>query len=545
MTSVRRVAGLAALAVLLMFGAVAVARGQEPVAEIQPAAAQAAEPAATAVLKVLNRPIVVFRGPLLGIPPAERADAAEQRIMAQLDRGGPGVVSTAQVGDNVVVHLDGRLAFVVAPADANPLLEETVADVARGAAAALEQVVRESQESRDTRARWRALGLGLLYLAAWVVAVALLARLRRLAARRFSEFAELHATRLRVGGTSVVSRGHAGRIAARILGGLYGLVVLLAAYETLGLILREFPYTRPWGEGLDGFLVRLLKDLLAGIAGAAPGLAVVVVIVVLTRFVSGAGKVFFDRVRQKRIVVDWLDADLTAPTQRLFNVVIWLFALAMAYPYLPGSGSAAFDGLSVLVGLMVSLGGASAVGQAISGLILMYSRTYRVGDYVRIDDIEGTVVALTSLQTRLRSGMGDEIVLANSRVVAAKVRNYSRPAKGAGIVVDASVTIGYDAPWRQVHALLTQAARATPGIVDTPAPTVFQTALSDFYVEYRLVCQSDTEGPRPRAEVMSELHANIQDAFNAAGVQIMSPHYFADPAAPKVVPRDQWDPGKP
>ncbi len=505
-------------------------------------APQGADVPAVVTLSVLNRPVMVFRGPLLGIPPAERAAAAEQRITAELSLGGPGTVTTVSVADNIVVQLDGKLAFVVTPADANPLLEETPADVAKAAAAALERVVRESQESRDTHARWRAAGLGLLYLVGWFVAVMLLARFRRLVAHRLGAFAEARATSFTLGGTAVVSQGHARQIAARLLGGLYALVVFVAAYEALGLILREFPYTRPWGEQLEGFLFQILRSVLNGIALSVPGLAVVAAIIVIARLVTGGGRVFFDRVRQQKIEVNWLDADLTQPTQRIFNLVVWLFALVMAYPYLPGSGSAAFDGLSVLVGLMVSLGGASSIGQAISGLILMYSRTFRVGDYVRIDDLEGTVTSLTTIQTRLRTGMGDEVVLANSRVVGATVRNYSRPSAGAGMVVDASVTIGYDAPWRQVHDLLRQAARETPGIAEAPAPTVFQTALSDFYVEYRLVCQTATEGPTPRAKVMSDLHANIQDAFNSAGVQIMSPHYFADPAAPKVVPREHWDP---
>jgi len=535
MTTLRRVPFAMLLVVFLLLGGLATTAVQAPPA---PAAVS------PATLTILNRPIVEFRAPFLGVTPAERASVAEERISAELARGGSAVVTTVQIADHVAVQLNGKLAFVVASVDANPLLEESAADVARAAAAALERVVRESQEARDLGARLRATGLGVLYLAALIVGVMVVARLRRLVAHRFATFAEARATRLTLGGTAVMSQGHAGRIAARLLGALYGLVTFVAAYEVLGLILREFPYTRPWGEHLDGFLFQVLRNVLNGIAGAAPGLLVVAAIAVLARMVNGLARVFFDRVREQKIEVTWLQADLTMPTQRLFSIVVWLFAIVMAYPYLPGSGSAAFDGLSVLVGLMVSLGGASAVGQAISGLILMYARTYRVGDFVRIDDVEGTVTALTMIQTRLRTGMGEEIVLANSRIVGAMVRNYSHPQTGGGMVVDATVTIGYDAPWRQVHALLEQAARDTTGIAATPAARVYQTALADFYVEYRLVCQTDAEGQGARARIMSELHANIQDAFNAAGVQIMSPHYFADPAAPKVVPRDQWDPEK-
>ena len=550
MISFRRAAHAGVVAILLAVGpatgALAQVQDQAPQIPVpQNIVPQAPAPpvaGASATLSVLNRPIIVFRGPLLGIPAAERAAIAEERITVQLDLGGAGAVTTATLGDNVIVQLDGRLAFAIAPVDAGSLLGESQAEVAMAAVAVLEQVVRESQEFRDSRARWSALGLAAVYLVGWLVVFSLLSRLRPLVAQRVGAFAEARAAQVKMGGTEVFSRSRARRIALRTLSGLYGIVVFLAAFETLGLILRGFPYTRPWGEQMNGFLVQLLQGLLQNIASAVPGLVVVAAIILIARLVLGGGRVLFERVRERRVHVHWLDPDLVPPTERLFTVVVWLFALVMAYPYLPGSGSAAFGGLSVLVGLMVSLGGASAIGQAISGLVLVYSRTFRVGDYVRIDDLEGTVVSMSSVQTRLRTGMGDEVIVANSRVVGATVRNYSRPSAGGGIVVGATVTIGYDAPWRQVHELLLQAARATDAIAATPAPTVFQTALSDFYVEYRLVCQTATEGPAPRARVMSDLHANIQDAFNAAGVQIMSPHYLGDPAQAKIVPPDQWDP---
>ena len=219
---------------------------------------------------------------------------------------------------------------------------------------------------------------------------------------------------------------------------------------------------------------------------------------------------------------------------------VWLFAAAMAYPYLPGSGTEAFKGLSVLVGLMISIGASGIVGQAASGLILMYTRTLVPGEYVRIGDNEGTVVEMGMFTTRMRTGLGEELALPNTLVLGTATRNYSRAVKGAGFVVDATVTIGYDAPWRQVHAMLVEAARRTDGLLAEPAPVVFQVALADFYVEYRLVAQASLEQPRARAEVISALNQNIQDVFNEHGVQIMSPHYLGDPAQPKVVAKANW-----
>jgi small-conductance mechanosensitive channel len=235
------------------------------------------------------------------------------------------------------------------------------------------------------------------------------------------------------------------------------------------------------------------------------------------------------------------------PTRRIAKVVVWVFALAMAYPYLPGSQTEAFKGLSVLVGLMLSIGASSLVGQAASGLILTFGRVYRKGEYVRMGEFEGTVMELGMFTTRIRTGLGEELTLSNSTILSGTTKNYSRAVKGSGFVVDTSVTIGYDTPWRQVHAMLVEAALRTPGVLADPAPVVFQTALSDWYPEYRLVCQALPADPRPRAVVLSSLHANIQDVFNEYGVQIMSPQYFEDPPEPKVVPRERWftPPAKP
>ena len=225
-------------------------------------------------------------------------------------------------------------------------------------------------------------------------------------------------------------------------------------------------------------------------------------------------------------------AALEGALRRVGPAAVWLLA--------DGDLGATAKGLSVLVGLMVSLGGASVIGQAFSGMILMYARVFRNGDYVRIGDNEGTVIELGMFATRLRTGMGEEITLSNSNVMAATTKNYSRAVPGTGYVVDTVVTIGYGTPWRQVEAMLLEAARRTQDIAQKPPPMVRQTALSDYYVEYRLVAYTPLEQPAPRVEVLHRLHGNIQDVFNEFGVQIMSPHYELDPKSPQVVPKDQW-----
>jgi small-conductance mechanosensitive channel len=171
----------------------------------------------------------------------------------------------------------------------------------------------------------------------------------------------------------------------------------------------------------------------------------------------------------------------------------------------------------------------------------MYNGSIRAGEYVRIGEVEGTVKEVTMFVTRIRTGLGEEITLPNAQVMSAGIKNYSRAYEGAGFVLDTTVTIGYATPWRQVHAMLVEAALRTEGVVkDNPAPVVRQTALSEFHIQYRLITYSLAKQARARAEVLNDLHANIQDVFNEYGVQIMSPGYEADPPEPKVVPKENW-----
>jgi small-conductance mechanosensitive channel len=281
---------------------------------------------------------------------------------------------------------------------------------------------------------------------------------------------------------------------------------------------------------------------------AVPGLFTVAVILVVARFVAGFVQGVFERVERGTLVIRGLYPETVSATRRIVVALIWIVALAAAYPYIPGSDSEAVKGLSLLVGVMFSLGSTGLVTQAMSGLALIYSRALSAGDVVRVGDVEGVVTQVGLLSTKLVTLPGEEVTFPNSVVLNGAVRNYTRLTQGRRPLVTTSVTIGYDAPWRQVHALLVGAAAQTRGLAREPAPYVLQRALGDFYVEYQLMAQlDDPAAAEERPRVTSELHANVQDAFNAAGVQIMSPHFVLQPKEPVLVPRDRWgdDPAPP
>ncbi|MBN8491679.1 MAG: mechanosensitive ion channel, partial [Burkholderiales bacterium] len=489
---------------------------------------------------VLNRPITLLRGSLFGVSAATRAAESEARIRAALRAGGELKVQTLNVNEGALVSIDGALMFAIAPADTAERTLAAAQAEAKRAAANLQQVIEESRESRDMRSLlWGAA----VALGSAILMLALLWLLRRVH-RRIQDWLTgktlAHADRLRVGGVEVVRREGVLRFEQWLLKLVFTVLALVVVYEWLSIALAQFPFTRPWGEQLSGFLLGLLTRFALAIVHAIPDLLVAALIFWLAWVLTRILRSFFLRISRGHVRVSWLDADVAPITSKLCVGAIWLFALAMAYPYLPGSDTEAFKGLSVLVGLMLSLGASNLVGQLASGLILTYTRTFHSGEFVRIDGHEGTVMNLGAFTTRIRTGMGEELTISNSQVLGAVTHNYSRAVKGKGYVVDTVVTIGYDTPWRQVQAMLTEAALRTPGVLSDPMPVVFQTKLSDFYPEYRLVCQAVPDQPRPRAEVISLLHANIQDVFNRYGVQIMSPNYRGDPAEPKLVPPERW-----
>lgn len=526
-----------------------VAAGQEPVA---PAAAPAPPqqlggsileyverlPEADArAFRFQNRDIVTVRAKVLGRTPEERVQLAVERLNRAIEVGGAHRFDVAPIETAMLIRLDGEPIIAIAPEDLEAMSNDTVVEVAAVAMARLERAFAEAEELRTPRilllAAARAGAATLVFLLLLWGLMRLYGRLQRPLARAASE--RLAGSKVGQGifGTEVRLEQIARRVVLLIL----GLVSLAATYLWLAYVLRQFPYTRPWGEALGASLVGLLFWIGRAIVDAMPGLVTVAIVVVLTRIATRLVKRFFDAVADRRIRLPGFDPEAARPTRKIAIGVLWVFAVVFAYPFLPGAGTTAFQGISVLLGVMVSLGSTGLVSQAMNGLILMYSSSLRPGEYVKIGEVEGTVMNLGVLSTQIRTLTRELITVPNSVVVQREAINYSRFA-GNGTAIRTTLTLGYDVPWRQVRAILLQAAEQVEGVRSRPAPFVLQVALSDFYIEYELIAYVDE--PRARRQILSDLHVRILDLANAHGVQITSPHYVADPAAPIVVPRDRW-----
>lgn len=490
--------------------------------------ARASDPPAT--VTVWNRPVVTIRATVGQQTPAIRAAGIEQKIQ-ELPYGELGSavrIEQARAGnvDGLMVFVGGRLLFGILPADLDPLSNETLAQVGESVKASLESILQARAAATRLPVLLRAIALSLLATLALVSFLWALLRLRVLLLTRVDGLAQRHAPRTI--GVDVQP------YAFVVLEGLTRLgtltVGLVGGYLWLTFVLRHFPYTEPWGEQLGGYLRALLGQLGLGALHAVPGFFAVLVIFFVTRLVARAAAGFFTAAEHGRVAVHWLQPETAKATNRLAVVAIWLFGITVAYPYIPGSDTDAFKGVSVFAGLMISLGSAGLVNQVMSGLVIVYARALKPGDFVEIGQTVGMVSEVGILSTKIVTPKREEVTIPNAVLIGGKVTNYSKLAEPDGAVVSTSVTIGYDAPWRQVHELLLKAAERTAGIRNAPAPFVLQRALSDFYVEYELLFR--VARPEERIPVLSALHGEIQDGFNAARVQIMSPHFEAQPDEP-------------
>jgi len=500
--------------------------------------AQAVRTGAPATVTVWNRPIVELRATNDDVTPQERAERVRHRIeqlpYTALTSDVRASATTFGEMSGILVTVGSQPIVFILPEDLDPEAGETLQQVGDRTVANLREVLQARADQRRTPVLLRGLGLSIAATLLLVLALKVIARLRRRALR--TPVTATIAPRAKVLGLDL------GPVLSTLEQALFKFtgfgLVLVALYLWFTFVFAQFPYTRPWGARLGSYLVQLLSGFGKGALGAVPGLFAVVVIFLLTRVVSRAVGGFFGRVESGEIEVSWLEPETAKATKRLVAAMIWIFAITVAYPYIPGSGTDAFKGVSVFVGLMISLGSAGLINQLMSGLVVVYSRACKPGEYVKVGDIEGVVSQVGVLSTKIITRKREEITVPNAVLTGSSLTNYSRLAGAQGAIVSTTLTIGYDAPWRQVHAMMQMAAERTSGIRKEPRPFVLQRSLSDFYVEYELRFHLDR--PEERVPVLSELHAHIQDAFNEFGVQIMSPHFEGQPEGRVVVPRAQW-----
>ncbi|MEX1315906.1 MAG: mechanosensitive ion channel family protein [Synechococcaceae cyanobacterium] len=463
--------------------------------------------------------------------PAFRAQVISDRLLTfARDLSIP--LESIEVADNADagstdIRAGGTTLVTVVDADA------AAAGMARDElAAAYAQRIREASREYRRAYGWRSIligavssvGLTIAFLAGWLAISRSIPRIQLLLRR-------WRGTRIRgltLFNTPILSAGRVVDLLTEIVRIIRLVLYLLLTATYVSLVLSFFPWTRGLARSLFGYVKAALSTVTNGVVDYLPNLVFLAVIGVITYYLLKILRFIFTEIERGNIVFDWFYPEWARPTHKLIQFLVLAFAATVAFPYFPGSHTPAFQGVSIFLGVLISLGSSSAIANIFAGIILTYTRGFLVGDRIQIGEAVGDVVDKTLLVTRIRTIKNVVVTIPNSAVLTSHIVNFSTTATGvdaAPLILHSTVTLGYDIPWRLVYEVLIAAALKTPGILADPEPFVLQSGLDDFYVRYEL--NAYTSDPSVMAKTYSSLHENIQDGCNEAGLEILSPHYRA------------------
>lgn len=480
-----------------------------------------------------RKPVVIFEDTVFYVyakigsfTPEERAKSLSQRVESlvndnHFDADELTVVANEETHD--IMHGD-LILWSVTERDAF-WLNESRSDIADRYLKAIQVSVAEYRDRISLLANLKRIGLLSLVLLSFIYGVRFLNRKLTALNDWIIAKGKERFNGIKLKDYELLSVERQERFARMVLKALKWLVIALVVYLTLPVVFSIFPATEGVARALISYFLSPVKMFGSAILGYIPELITVVVILYLTHWFVRFLRFLSLEIQYGKLEINGFYPEWAAPTFALLRVVIYAFSFVIIFPYLPGSDSPIFRGVSVFFGLLLSLGSSSAIGNIIAGLVITYMRPFKIGDRVKVGDALGDVVEKTMLVTRIRTNKNEDVTIPNSAILNGNTINYSSNASGQGLILNSTVTIGYDVSWRRVHELLINAALKTENILAEPKPFVLQTSLDDYYVSYQI--NAYTNRPGLSASIYSALHANIQDSFNEAGVEILSPHYRA------------------
>jgi len=492
----------------------------------------------TAPVEIDGQVLFKVRG-LSSFPAGKRAEAITERIKnAAADASFASAdLRTDTVGNGTVIMAGKNPLIIVSDADAQ--LEQTTRDnLAALHLLRIKQAIDEFRAARraDTLLKAGLYCAGATVLLALVIAVLLL--LNRWLDKAVSKLLKSRVKAVDIQSFEILRSDTIWKALHGLVLAIGVVTVVASVYVYLQYVLALFPWTRSLSNGLLNVATDTAENLGKSAAAVIPDILILVLIFYLARFALRRVRHFFDAVEHKRVTFAQFEPEWGMPTYKLVRVLILAFAFIVAYPYIPGSETAAFKGISIFIGLVISLGSSTAISNFIAGYLMTYRRVFKVGDRVKVGDVIGEVVSVRLQVTHIRTNKNEEITIPNSQILNSDVTNYSSLASTQGLILHTTVGIGYETPWRQVEAMLCAAAERTAVVLTDPKPFILLTKLGDFAVTYELnVYVRDTQRI---AKIYADLHRHILDVFNEYGVQIMTPAYEGDPDVPKVVAPEQW-----
>jgi small-conductance mechanosensitive channel len=472
-----------------------------------------------------NQTLFTITQKVEGYLPEDRANGMSERIKRIADDPGIPISAVNAVSSDIplsIISAENNLLIAISDQDAGAV-GLTKEELAAKYAEKLRSAVEEYRKERSLRS----IIVGALYtFVATVVFALILFLVQRLYLKIEAAILTKLQSRIRslqIQSFEIVRSEH---VRIGLLGALKFLrffILLLVVYTYVQLVLGFFPWTRPLAKEILDYVLVPVATIARAVAACVPDLFFIVILVIIARYLLKLMKFFFLEVEKETVKLSGFYPEWAKPTYKILSLLVIAFFAVVAFPFIPGSSSSAFKGISIFLGVIFSLGSQSAVSNIIAGLALIYRRAFRVGDRVKIAEFTGDVLEIRLQVTTLLTIKNEEVVIPNAVILNNSVINYSARARDKGLILHTSVTIGYDAPWRKVHELLLSAAERTSGLLREPAPFVHQQSLDDFYVAYEL--NAYTDNPQGMARIYSDLHENIQEAFNEGGVEILSPHY--------------------
>jgi small-conductance mechanosensitive channel len=501
----------------------------------------------------VHRAPVIFDGETLflirgvsAFPAEKRAGAIADRIRAAAIDPGYVAGSLKTVDGDVFSRIEARGQMLVTITNADAAVEGVSrSTLVRVLVSRIDGAIAAYRQARTRKALVQGARRAAADLGAFVVVLFLFLWAYRRGEKATERYFKTRIEKIRVRALPVVRAERVWDALSSMLRFLRAAFLLVASLFTADLVLSQFPWTKPFSKQVFEIVLGPLRVIWQGVVQSLPDLAFLAVLFFVLRYLLRLIRMVFEGVEQGALSWKGFDSEWAGPTFRITRLLVIAFGLIVAYPYLPGSSSDAFKGVSLFIGVIFSLGSSGMIANILAGYSLTYRRAYRVGDRVRIGDTIGDVEFIRLQVTHLRSLKNEEVIIPNSTILNSSVINYTSLAQKCGLILHTTVGIGYDTPWRQVEAMLLVAAERTPGLLREPPPFVLHSTLGDFCITYELNVYCDR--PSEQLQLYTALHRNILDVFNEHGVQIMTPAYERDPAEPKVVPKGKWfeSPAKP
>jgi small-conductance mechanosensitive channel len=482
------------------------------------------EPSPTADVKVYGQVVFSLQTGVGSFTPSERAQAVNQRL-AEILKSSPANLKTDVKESDAGLLILIRDQPIISVTEKDALAMKLPAkDLAAKWAAALDVGLQHGTSARDRATFWSRFLVTIAVALGTFLSMFLLLRSRGWLVHAL-ETNRQRIPRIRFRGLEIVSARTIFRILRQVLAGLYILCLLALFTGALLLVFSQFPYTRGYAGQVWLWIWNPLLRIAAGIVGYLPNLFYILVIGLVANMMIRALGFIFEQTERGTISLEpWIHRDVAKPTGQILKAIIIVVSLFFIGPLIPGTGSSAAQGISVIIGLMVSFGSTSTVGNIIAGVVLTYMRPFNLGQRVKLGETVGDVIEKGFLYTKVLTIKNEEVIVPSLQALGGPLTNYSARAEKGGLILHTTVTIGYDTAWRQIHKLLLEAANNTARVLSDPRPFVLQTSLNDWYVSYQLNVYTDQANKM--ATIYAELHQNIQDTFNQAGVEIMSPHYF-------------------